>query len=268
MSLRSLFPREHGTWAMLLVPWAIGCGVGRGFGAKDAILLLAILAAFLAHGQIVGWFRLARAPLADAAGLARARTRGVALAAVALAAGGMLVGAWRLVGLVPFALAGAVLAAAGLALVHRRQERALPGQVLAAVTLALAAPAAHYVARGVLEPAGLALWAVSAAFSLGGVSYVRMKITAIRLRAQLASVSARMAFALPALVVQVGLVAVSLLALRLGGLSAEALAGFVPVAIQAIVGTLTLDRPVVLKRVGLLSTAHSILFGVAVILLA
>lgn len=268
MSLRAWLPREHGTWAMLLVPWAVGCGVGRGFGAKDAILLLATLAAFLAHAQIVGWFRLARTPTADVAGLARARTHAVTLAAIALAAGGALVAGWRLVGLVPFGIAGAGMAAAGLTLVHQRQERALPGQILAAVALAFAAPAAHYVARGAVEPAGLALWAVSAAFSLGGVSYVRMKIAAIRLRPQLASVGARVAFALPAVVVQVGLVAVSLLALRLGGLSAAALAGFVPVAIQAIAGTLTLDRPVVLKRVGLLSTAHSVLFGVAVILLA
>ena len=29
MSLKRLLPREHGTWGMLLVPWAIGVGVDR-----------------------------------------------------------------------------------------------------------------------------------------------------------------------------------------------------------------------------------------------
>lgn len=253
---------------MLLVPWAIGCGVGRRFGWSAGILLLATLAAFLAQAQVVAWLRHGRGPGADPAGLARARTASFILAIAALVAAGILIVGWRLTGLVVFGVAGAALAGTGLVLARRRQERALPAQVLAAVGLALAAPAAHYVARDSIQPAGLALWVVTAAFSVGGICYVRMKIVAIRLRGELGPVRARLAFALPVLSLQVGLVAAALLALRLGGLSIAALLGFAPVAVQAVVGTLTLHRPVVLKRVGQLSTVHSILFGAAVILLA
>jgi hypothetical protein len=56
--------------------------------------------------------------------------------------------------------------------------------------------------------------------------------------------------------------------LRWGSISTWATLAFVPTAIQALVGTLRLDHPAVLKRVGLISTVHSILFAIIFIVLA
>jgi len=50
VSLRRILPKEHGTWAMLLVPWAIGCGIARRLAWQDLLLLVAMLL-FFRNGQ-------------------------------------------------------------------------------------------------------------------------------------------------------------------------------------------------------------------------
>jgi hypothetical protein len=117
----------------------------------------------------------------------------------------------------------------------------------------------------VLDRIALAVWLLNAAFFLGAVFYVRLKIDARARRAPLGSPVAKLAFAAPSVAVNVAVLAVGVLALRLGGLSLLAMLGFIPVAIQALAGILRLDRPAVLKRVGILSTIHSVLFAVLVV---
>ena len=60
----------------------------------------------------------------------------------------------------------------------------------------------------------------------------------------------------------------ALAAVRLGAFSPLALAAFIPAVLQTTAGITRLDRPASLKRVGILLTAHSIVFGLAVICLA
>ncbi len=68
--------------------------------------------------------------------------------------------------------------------------------------------------------------------------------------------------------IEVALLAVAASALRLGGLSSDALLGFAPLLLQFVVDTARLDRPPPLKRVGILATVSSILFALFVIRLA
>jgi hypothetical protein len=212
--------------------------------------------------------RLRRAPRLDEAALRRARVPAVGLTlAAALVAVALSLGT-GLVGLLWFAAAGAVAAAAGLLLVRGRVERGLAGQLVAPLGLTCSAAAAHYVARGAFERPALALWAVSALFFLGGVLYVRLKIAAIPRRDALRPVGARLTFAMPTLLMEGGLVLVSAAVVRLGGLSAWTMIAFAPTAIQALVGTLRLHHPAVLKRVGIISSVHATLFVILVIVLA
>jgi hypothetical protein len=264
--LNEILPKEHGTWAMLLVPWLVGVGVARRLGAAELLLLVAMLLAFLGQHQAATWLRLRRGRTADDGRLRRARmTAAVLLVLGATAA----VPALRRVG-APMLLLGAigiVFAAAGLLLVRRRRERALPGQLLAALGLPVGAAAAHAVARGALTPVAWQLWALSALFFLGGVLYVRLKIEAIPRRARLQSPARRLAFAAPTLAMLLGVVALATALVAAGSLSWLALLAFVPVGFQAVVGTLRLDRPATLKRVGIISAVHSALFAIAVIAL-
>lgn len=264
-TVKEILPKEHGTWAMLLAPWMVGAGVARRLDGWALLLLTSMLFAFLAQHQVAAWLRAVRAPAPGP--LSVARRRALVLLALATASGVPLVlrlGA-ALVGLGGVA---STLAAAGLVLVHRRIERALPGQILAALGLPVSAAAAHAVAVGRVTTAGLELWALSALFFLGAVVHVRVKITAIPRARHLAALSARLAFAWPALALETLIAALAVTLALVGPLSPLVALAFAPVAVQAIVGTLTLHRRASLKRVGILSTLHAIAFAAIVIALA
>src|SRR3989338_5184304 len=185
-----LLPKEHGTWAMLLVPWAVGWGVGGSATLRQILLLVAAVSLFLAHAQLLAWYRRRAAARPDLWAAAAARRLLLILTALGLAAAVPLMVAMPLARLMPLVGIGALAAAltgASLGLVTRRLDHALPGQMLAAVGL--------------------------------------------------------------------------------GAFSPLALAAFIPAALQTTAGIARLDRPASLKRVGILLTAHSIVFGLAVICL-
>lgn len=252
---------------MLLVPWAVGCGVAGRFDLNEALLLVAMVAFFLAHSQLMNWWRLRRTD--DAAWAAR-RVPGLI---VALGLTGLIVSVPLLLGprrpgLLWLAAAGIALAFAALALVHRRRERALPGQLLAALGLTLSAPAAWYVATGALDRVALALWGLAAAYFVGAVCHVRLLIEARAKKKMLTAGLGRLAFSATTLGTELGLVVLAAGALRLGGLSLAALAGFVPLLLQLAMDVVRLQEPPPLKRVGMLAAGSSILFALLVIWLA
>jgi len=235
--------------------------------AWEILLLASAVSLFLAHTHFMTWVRLRLRARSDPAAAAAARRLVLVFAAVGVALSVPLL-TRRLVGLLLFGAVAGVLTAVSLWLVAKRLDHALPGQVLAAVGLSLASPAADYVARGVLGRRALALWLLNAAFFVWAVLYVRLKIEARARRAPLTSAAEKLAFARGMLAMDAALLLGALLALRLGSVSALALWAFVPAAAQVVVGTARLDRPAPLKRVGILVTAHSILWALLVIWLA
>jgi hypothetical protein len=257
-----LLPREHGTWAMLLVPWAVGVGVAGGVRIAHLLLLIAALAFFLAHHHVMTWWRARADARAVSARFA------VLFGAVGLLAGAPLVFVAGIRPLLPYAAVVVVLTGVALSLVARRLDRALPGQMLAAVGLPLAAPVAWTVAHGVVDRVALALWLLNAAFFAGAVLYVRLKIEARARRAPLTDAAAKLAFAWPTLAADAALVVVAWLAIRLGGFSPLALVAFATVAVQAVAGVVRLDRPAPLKQVGIIATLHAVVFAILVIGLA
>ena len=266
-----LLPKEHGTWAMLLVPWAVGWGVGGPATPRQILLLVAAVSLFLAHAQLLAWYRLRAAARPDLWAAAAARRLLLILTALGLAAAVPLMVAMPLARLMPLVGIGALAAAltgASLGLVTRRLDHALAGQMLAAAGLPLSAPAAYYVAGGTRERVAAALWLLCGAFFLWAVFYVRLKIEARARRAPRGTVRARLSFAGGMLVIDAAILLAALAAVRLGPFSPLALAAFIPAALQTTAGIARLDRPASLKRVGILLTAHSIVFGLAVICLA
>jgi hypothetical protein len=263
-----VLPREHGTWAMLLVPWLVGCGVAGRVTGEAVLLLAALIGWFLAQSQLMTWWRLRRMPRPERSALRRSAGIAIALGAAALAASAPLLLGARASGLALLATGGIALSACALLLVDRRAERGLPGQILAALGLTLAAPAAWYVATGRLDRVAAALWLLNAAYFVGAVWYVRMLIAARARRTGLGSLSARAAFAAPTLAVEMVLLLVAAAALMLGRRSSAALWGFAPLMIQVAVDTAQLDRHPPLKRVGLLTAVSSVLFALLVVALA
>jgi hypothetical protein len=266
--VRDLLPKEHGTWAMLLVPWAIGTGVAGRLDIRQVLLLAAMVVALLLYTQVAAWFRLVRAPRPAPAALGSARRRTVALAVVATITGVPPILALPPGDVAVLAVITAGIGIAALLAVVARTERALAGQLLAPVGLAFSVVVAHAVGRRGLEPAAFALWALCALFFLGGVLYVRLKILALPRRASLGDPVRRAAFAAPTLGLEGLVLGLSALVVWWSPLSPLVLLGFATVAVQAVVGAARLHRPASLKRVGLISAIHSVVFAAAVILAA
>ncbi len=268
MSLKRILPKEHGTWAMLLVPWAVGCGVARRLAPPDLLLLAAMLLLFLAHTQLLTWLRLRLVAASDPAALGRARGLFLVLAGAGGVAILPLLARSRLTALPALGAIAGALAAASLYLVYRRLDHGLAGQVLAPAGLALSAPAAYSVARGALDRTAIALWAINFLFFLGAVVYVRLKIDALKRTAALVAPAARLRFAAQTLGIDLAILAAVLIVLGFGSLSPWAVLAFAPTAAQTLVGAARLDRPARLKRVGILATAHSIVFALLLVWLA
>jgi len=263
-----ILPKEHGSWAMLLVPWAVGCGVARRFGAGEIVFLGALLAAFLAHTQAMHRARLRLMLRPDSAALARTSRLGLGFAALAMLGTLPLVVFRARPALLLFAALALTLAVVSPCLVRARRDRALPGQFLAAVALPLAAPAAYYVARGALDAVALGLWLLNALFFLSAVLYVRLKIEARARKTAGWLPLEHLRLAGPTLALDAAILVGVAAAISVSGLPRLVALAFLPMAIQAVVGVLWLRYPARLKRVGLLATAHAIAFGALVIWLA
>ncbi len=268
MKLAPLLPKEHGTWAMLLVPWLVGCGVARRLGWREWLLLVAMTLAFLAHNQLLIWYRLRLVPASAAAARAAAGRRCLVLAALGGLAFVPLLAGWRLAWLLALGAPAGAAVGASLELVRRRRDHTLAGQVLAPLGLALGAPAAHAMARGALDATALALYGLCVLFFLGAVFYVRLKIEALKRSAALATPTARLRFAAWTLALDVAIAAAALVVLLLGGLSPWAIVALAPTAAQAVVGAARLHRPARLRRVGILAAVHSAAFALLVVWLA
>ncbi len=253
---------------MLLTPWAVGCGIAGRLDRREFWLLLAMLMFFLAQNQIMNWLRLRFATTPNPVAFARVRNLFLIFSAIGILALIPLIEIYHLWGLVYFGLIAVILTATSMFLVNRKLDRSLAGQILAAAGLSLSAPLAYYVGRIALDRTALDLWAINFLFFLGGVFYVQLKIDALSQKGQLGSFASKVRFAGRTLAIDCGIVAAVFLILKYGSLSPWALVALAPTMLQAIIGTIRLDRPARLKRIGIISTAHSILFAAILILTA
>jgi hypothetical protein len=248
---------------MLAVPWLVGCGIAGAVTPRAALVLLGALALFLAQHRLTDWYRGRRRAAAGTAvpSLVFLTIVGIGALAPALLAMPAVVVA-------VMAVAGAAATGLSLVLVDARVDHALPGQVLAAASLALTAPAAYLASGGASVTTALALWVINAAFFLWAVFYVNLQIEARSRRASVARAGERVRFAALTIAVDVVLAAVAVVAFPFAGLSPRGLVAFVPAAMQSIAGIATLHRPAPLKRVGIAMLVHALAYAALLVVLA
>ncbi len=150
-------PQEHGAWAFLLSPLAVGLALAHRWDAATAWLVVGALAAFLARQPITIAVKV----------YARRRSRkdlppalfwGGVYGIIGLAAAGALVHAGAL-HLLWLAAPGLLVFLWYLRLIARRAERRrMDMEIIASGTLALSAPAALWLAQGRATWTGWLLW--------------------------------------------------------------------------------------------------------------
>ncbi|HXF05323.1 MAG TPA: YwiC-like family protein [Blastocatellia bacterium] len=254
MSLRAQWklPKEHGAWAMVSVSLALGMLVARQVSGRLILLIISVMALFIARESLVAWWR------------ARQRGRSVPEAerlarfylAVALVTGAPLVLWHHLLGLVPLGLLAGVLLLLNLRQAESLEDRTVLGEILAITGLTLAAPAAYYVARGRWESTALWLWVLSALYFTSSVFYVKLRVLSAGRRREEAqrSVWRQCLFYHSFLLAALVLLAVT------GRVNLFVLCAFVPILARTLWALLRPVRWLNLTRIGILEIVYSLIF--------
>ena len=249
--------REHGSWALLVVPLVTGAAHGH-FTWLHAFLATSATAFFMSYVPAQTLLRGARGQSLDEGKRHAARFWGavyVAVGSVSLIPL-LMEGLWMLVVIG----ASAMLLFAITHALNIRKSTSVVGNLIAMLGLTLGAPAAYYVGAGVLDRGALFPWIANILFFASSVFYVDMKIRGAPMKGNRTIGE----------VLRVGkhnLVFITLLwaLVAIGGtitpLPPMAYALFLPMSIHGVWGTVTLGPKTNFKRLGLVLLAQSVVFG-------
>ncbi len=263
---RPIITREHGSWAVLLVPMAIAAGTVGVFNTDALFLVLAALGAFMSYVPIHSILREILRGNHNAEQIRPAAFWGTVYSGIgSLAAVRLLVeGYWLLLGL---AAAGVVFFAGNFFLTRRLQKTVLTDFV-AVAGLTLGSPAMYYVLTGSLDQNALILYVLTLLFFGSNVVYVHMKIRVTRSKKSDWNLSESLAVGKLNLGYHIFVIGV-ILALSFYRLTpATAIMAFVPIAVHAIYGTYRLSSRVSFSRLGFALLAQSILFSLLWIMIS
>ncbi len=183
MQIKTLLPKEHGSWFLFLVPLAVGLGVAGGVNARAGAFVIAALGLFFARQPLDVVWRAGH----TRADMPPALIWLIVCALLVVGAGIYLLPVARLWGLLPLGLAGAGLLALQLWAARARLARTLWSEVIGTAGLALAAAGAHYAATGAWTVTAPVLWLLMAVVGVGGVLYSRWRLRRRRLALRMAA---------------------------------------------------------------------------------
>ncbi|MFY9555550.1 MAG: YwiC-like family protein [Blastocatellia bacterium] len=254
MSVRARFklPREHGAWAMLYVPFAVGTVVAKTVSLRQLLLLLSVTFVFIARESLLTWWRACNRQREDV----EARRFMIGYLALAGLLGAPLVFFYQLYWLAALGLGTMLLLVANGQQAVRRKDRTIVGELMAIAGLTMTAPAAYYTSRRAFDEVALWLWLLCAFYFVSSVFYVKLRVNTINPRNEEGRKKSRLrcaayhGFLLGALVVLV----------LTGSLNLFALAAFLPVIIRSFWRVARPVHRVNLRRVGWLEVIYSMVF--------
>lgn len=263
---RPLLPREHGAWAMFIVPLVVGLAIGARRNQLDGCIttLLFVLAAF-------GFF-LVRYPLMLLIKTRHSNAEGNVLlwsgiyGAVAFVGGVaalILTQVWELV---IIGLIGGGLLGIHLWLAARRQEMSVVGQWSAIAGATLAAPGAYLLYAHRFDTTAAMLYVLSFLFFGGTVYYIKFKVREqLRVTTDASNAWTRLwAARAPILYSLVAIFLVALFAM-IGWVSASAIVAMLVPLPKVLIGALERPVRVSLPRLGIIEIGHSIIFALVMI---
>jgi hypothetical protein len=224
-------PREHGAWAILLIPFATAAGIAGVWNWPVALLLASVLSFFIARMSFLqrDW-----------------KWAGILLAISAAAAAPLLF-VWHRYWLVAFGVVAAPLA-------FRRTDMRLAAQLLSMTGLTLTAPVAWYAATGRLDAMAWKLWLLNSLFFAGSFFYVNMHLAAAAHRTVTGARTGTIVYHALLVAVLVGLVLAK-------QISWWVTLAFVPGLFRAAWGMWRLTPKLQIKRLAWGEVTYSVAFG-------
>ena len=258
-----IIPKEHGAWAVLLVPMVVGASGAERFSLNAIFLGLSALGMFLSYVPVQ---TILRQFLVAPQGLEKLPPA-IFWAAVYLGLGALFIfplalqKLWLLAG---FALLGGLFFLLNFILV-RRYAKTIWSDLAATLGLTLSAPSAYYVTSGTLDQTAALLWLLNFLFFGGGMIYVHMKIRAAAMKKPKFSLEEKWRLGKLNLIYHAAVLSIAgFLAIK-NFIPRFAVLAFVPMTMYAIYGTLTLASAVHFKKLGLVLLAQSLIFALLLI---
>lgn len=252
-------PRQHGAWAVFLIPTFMALVVARPWQWSSLILVVAYVLVFLSHrpaGKVIRGRGSRRG--VDSSSLAWTVIlggSGAAIAAVVLAVHPV----WSAFGL---ALLAAATYGLHLQLTLNRKHMSIPGEMVGIFGLTAAGPLTYVFVQRTLDEVGWFLWLLNFLYFGGSVFYVKLK-----LRAQPSLpkpfVRERIRTGFPSLMwVVFVLVMVSTTMIVAKGFSWLFIAAYIPFMAKVFTGVFRWQDKGSLnvKRFGFTELAHSVIF--------
>lgn len=255
MTLREFIPREHGAWAMWIVPMLSAALVAR-FSIAFFLLLICFALLYVVHHPIVLMAR--RKSIVDSRDMKK-----IALVAmIAVAAGLCLVVLYGRVWLLAFGAVEAAIFLSSIKSFLERDQRSLLNELTVVAALTLSGPASYYAITGLLNTLALLLYVLNFLFFGSSVFYVKTRIEFLKMKG-VRKGEAKTAFVMM-LAYHTLLIALIVSAAIAGMVSPWILLAFVPMLFQVTVGTLSKATKMNFKRLGFALVAQSAVFLVVI----
>lgn len=261
-NLRPILPREHGAWAMFIVPLCIGIAAARTVNLATLFFALTAFGFFLLRYPMMLAIKN-RAPDARREAIRWSAIYGT----ITLIAGALLMIAAQLWLLIPLGALGAISLAFYLWLAARRAEMSVIGEWTGIVGLALGAPGAYLVATNSLDTNALALYILNVLYFGGTISYIKFKVREQpRVVTPNADWRARVWAGRVTIIYHAFAFALIAAFATLGFLPALVTLAFVPALCKAIGGAMNRPARLNIRHLGFIELGSSILFAILVLL--
>lgn len=257
---KAVIPKEHGAWAVLLVPMFVGAAVAEGWTWNFVLLVLAALFMVLGYVPAQGVLRHYFVnPQVKEKFRQNVFWAGAYLVAGMSFAIPLLVQGYLLLLVPGFAGMATFLAHFHLT---RRFPKTIPADLLAVCGLTLTGPAAYYIGTGLLDGTAALLWLFNVLFFGSSVFYVHMKIRASSSKDGAMGIPDKISIGRLNIIYHVVVIAL-VVAMSLYHPTLQfAVIAFLPMVLHALYGTYNLSRRVQFKRLGFILLGQSVLFGI------
>lgn len=254
-------PREHGAWAMLVVPYIVGASIAGSLTARVVAGLAGVLLLFFSRASLA---LLLKSRSIDGSFGAGSLSRWLNLAI--FAAAGSLVflylmvsgGIWQL-GVV--AVLGTALFFVHEWLVWHRRERSVAAELVGVALLTLTAPVAVFLSDcDSCERLAVNLWLLNALYFGASVFYVKMRLKTSARKRKPASLKARSIAAQGSVVYMATVILVLAVLSASDSIPPEAVAAFLPMICYQTWGIMSGARSMTLKAEGAAQTVLSAVF--------
>lgn len=261
-----IVPREHGAWAMLIVPYIAGAIIAEGPTGTEVAGLVGVMLLFFS-----------RAPLAF---LLKSRTVDGCFGSDSLyrwmnfaifAAAGTLVFLYLIIASGLWHLVAVAAAGMGLFLVHewfvwRRRERSVNGELVGVALLTLTAPlAVNLSACASRWRLAATLWVLNAMFFGASVFYVKMRLRTSARRRKPGSMREKLMAARRSIVYMVMISVVLGLLVASDSMPKQAVVAFIPMLCYQAWGVISGAPAMTLKAEGVAQTVLSAVFALMLI---